>query len=100
MRPISTTRLTRSTRTTTSNRTNKETDVNTPVPIIIKLAVAAVAIHMGCMKNGIRSARSLPASFAGCAIALHVAIILLLHVQLMDMFCLENHIEALNSNFA
>ena len=63
-----------------SNDTNKETDVNTPVPIIIMLAVAAAAIHMGCMKNGIRLAQSVPANIAGCVIALHVAVILLLQI--------------------
>jgi len=75
MRPVTTRRHTRSKRTTTSNDTNKETDVNTPVPIIIMLAVAAVAIHIGCMKNGMRSARSVPANIAGSVVALHVAVI-------------------------
>jgi hypothetical protein len=101
MRPITTKRLTRSKRTTTSSSTNKETDVNTPVPIIMMLAVAAVAIHIGCIQKGIRFARSVPANIAGSVVALHAAIILLLR----NLICLihsfyEGHIEALNSNIA
>jgi hypothetical protein len=84
MRLITTKRLTRSKRAT-SKDANKETDVNTPVPIIIMLAVAAVAKHIGCMKNGIRSALSLPANIAGCVIALLVAIILLLQIRFVDV---------------
>jgi hypothetical protein len=49
MRLITTKRLTRSKRATRRSSTNKETDVNTPVPIIMMLAVAAVAMHIGCM---------------------------------------------------
>jgi len=78
MRLISTKRLTRRKRTTMSNDTNKETDVNTPVPIIMVLAVAAVATHIGCMQKGIRLARFVPANIAGSDVALHVAVILLL----------------------
>jgi len=78
MRLISTKRLTRSRRLTTSSSTNKETDVNTPVQMTRVAAVAANAKHMAHMKKGIRFARSLPANRAGCANALHVTDIVLL----------------------
>lgn len=84
-----------------SRSTNKETDVNTPVPIIMMLAVAAVAIHIGCMKKGIRCARSLPANIAGSVVALHVAItVLLRNLICLKHACFEGHIEALDSNIA
>jgi hypothetical protein len=85
MRLISTKRLTRRKRTTMSNDTNKETDVNTPVPIIMMLAAAAVAIHIGCMQKDIRLAQSVPANIAGSVVALHVAVILLLR----NLICLK-----------
>jgi hypothetical protein len=101
MRPVTTNRLTRRIRTAISNSTNKETDVNTPVPIIMMPAVAAVAIQIGCIQKGIRFARSLPATIAGCVVALHVADILpLRNLICSNLLCYEGHIEALDSNIA
>jgi hypothetical protein len=85
VRPLRLIRIPSTTRRRESIRAIKETDVKTPVPIIMMLAAVAIHIHMyvPCMEEGIRFARSLPANIAGCAAALDIADINILRLILL-----------------
>src|SRR5438034_3750472 len=73
VRPLRLIRIPSTTRRMASARATKETDVKTPVPIIMIDAVAAIQIHIPCMAEGICFARCWPADIAGCVAALDVA---------------------------
>jgi hypothetical protein len=70
VRPLRLIRIPSTTRRRVSIRATKETDVNTPVSIM--MIDAAAHIHIPCMIEGIRFARSWPANIAGCATALDI----------------------------
>jgi hypothetical protein len=73
VRPLRLIRIPSTTRRRVSMRATKETDVKTPVPMIMIDAVAAIQIHISCMAEGIRFARFWPANIAGCVAALDIA---------------------------
>jgi hypothetical protein len=73
VRPLRLIRIPSTTRRRVSMRATKETDVKTPVPMIMIDAVAAIQIHISCMAEGTRFARFWPANIAGCVAALDIA---------------------------
>ena len=92
VRPLRLIRIPSTTRRRVSIRAIKETDVKTPVPIIMILAAVAIHMYIPCMAEGIRFARSWPAIIAGCVAALDIADINILRSILLrnkDISCKE-----------
>ena len=92
VRPLRPIRIPSTTRRMAIMRATKETDVKTPVPMIMIDAVAAIQIHISCMAEGMRFARCWPTDIAGCVAALDIADINILRSILLrnkDISCKE-----------